>query len=61
MIEVGEPIAKEFMDDCGKCWGLFRVRVVRIDDGDPDDVLYRIVYKDGDFEDMDEDECREGI
>ena len=29
-----------------------------IDDDDPDDVLYRVVYKDGDFEDMDEDECR---
>ena len=27
----------------------------------PDDVLYRIVYKDGGFEDMDEDECRDAI
>ena len=58
MIEVGERIAKEFTDDSGKCLGLFRGRVVSIDDDDPDDVLYRVVYKDGDFEDMDEDECR---
>ena len=35
--------------------------ILEIDDDDPDDVLYRIIYEDGDIEDMDEVECRESI
>ena len=28
-----------------------------IDDDDPDDVLYNVLYEDGDAEDMNEEEC----
>ena len=61
MIKLGDDIAKEFLDNSGKSLGLFRGHIVSIDDDDPDDVLYRIVYEDGDVEDMDEVECRNSI
>ena len=41
--------------------GLFRGHIVDIDDDDPDDVLYNIIYEDGDAEDMDEVEVRKSI
>ena len=55
MIELGADISKECFDDSGKNLlprsivglGLFRDHILEIDDDDPDDVLYRIVYGDG--------------
>ena len=41
--------------------GLFRGHIVDIDDDDPDDVLYNIIYEDGDAEDMDEIEVGKSI
>ena len=41
--------------------GLFQGHIVDIDDDDPDDVLYNIIYEDGDAEDMDEIEVRKSI
>ena len=35
--------------------------IVDIDDDDPDDVLYSIIYEDEDAEDMDEIEVRKSI
>ena len=34
---------------------------MEIDDDDPDDVLYRIIYEDGDVGDMYEVECSDSI
>ena len=40
---------------------MFRGHIVDIDDDDPDDVLYNVLYEDGDAEDMNEEECGEAI
>ena len=58
---MGDDIAKEFFNGSGKSLGLFRGHILEIDDDDPDDVLYRIIYEDGDVEDMNEVECRDSI
>ena len=60
-IKLGDDVAKEFFDDFGKSLGLFRGHVLDIDDEDEDDVLYSIIYEDGDGEDMNEEECRSAI
>ena len=40
--------------------GLIRDHIVDIDEDD-DTVLYRVLYEDGDVEDLDEVECKESI
>ena len=61
-IKVGTNVVKQFVDVSGKIIGLFRGHISEID-GDESDgsVLYRIVYEDGDSEDLDEKECLECI
>ena len=61
-IKIGNVIIKEFVDDSGKVLGLFRGKVTEIDEDETDgSVLYRIVYEDGDREDLNETECRSAI
>ena len=61
-IEKGTQIIKEFFDESGKSLGLYRGHVVDEDEDDKDGgVIYRILYEDGDSEDLNELECRSGI
>ena len=61
-IEVGTKVSKQFIDDSGKIIGLFRGHVSEVDEDERDySVLYRIIYEDGDSEDLDEKECLECI
>ena len=61
-IEIGNSIIKEFVTDSGKVLGLFRGKVTEIIENESDgSVLYRVVYEDGDWEDLNETECRSAI
>ena len=61
-IEIDNVIIKEFVADSGKVLGLFRGKVTEIDEDETDgSVLYRVVYEDGDWEDLNETECRSAI
>ena len=61
-IEVGNNVAKIFRDESGNVIELFRGHVGDIDEDENDgSVLYRIIYTDGDVEDLNEKECLECI
>ena len=54
-IELGTDVAKDFVDDRGKSLGLYRGHIVDIDEDEEDGtVLYRVLYEDGDHEDLNE-------
>ena len=59
-IELNMDIVKEFIDKSSdKSLGLFRDHIIEIDEYVSNGyVLYRIIYEDGDAEDMTETECR---
>ena len=55
VIEVGDDIAKQFVNESGKIIGLLRGYVSGVDEDDRDgSVLYTIIYEDGDPEDSHE-------
>ena len=61
-IELGTDVAKDFVDDRGKSLGLYRGHIVDIDEDEEDGtVLYRVLYEDGDHEDLNEVECQKAI
>ena len=61
-IEKGIEVVKEFFDKSDKSLGLFRGRVVNEDEDESDgSVIYRVLYEDGDSEDLSEMDCRAAI